>query len=294
VSNSQLLLENASRIAEVEKELARLGRVLGNARLAQPGSEKVLQIEEEAAIVQASLETLINDRLRLRREAVERSLASKTQLSVARERLRDLIEDARWHADNANLSEEFRKKIERARREAVITRGDVAKELALTRKGKAIDAELHRLVDDMLEARMLESRTLDTDRGHDLQRMLKARMLDADRDHDLHLKVLARAITDILGEIGMLRRDIDSSKVHEILWAIVKGIVGAAAGSSALALYRILSSMDPSGQARAAAKVYEETWRATKDSVMDATPLFAEPIAPRNLFGLLFHLAGPL
>jgi hypothetical protein len=257
--------------------LARLGRVLGNARLAQPGSEKVLQIEEEAAIVRESLETLINERLRLRRGAVERSLASKTQLSVARERLRDLIEDARQYAANADLSEGFRKEIERARREAVITRGDVAKELALTRKRKVIDAELHGLVDDMLAARMLE-----------------ARSLDVHRDHELHLKVLARAITDILGEIGMLRRDIDSSKVHEILWAIVKGIVGAAAGSSALALYHMLSTMSPTGQAQAAAEVYDETWRATKDSVMDATPLFAEPIAPRNLFSLLFHLAGPL
>jgi hypothetical protein len=289
VRNLQLLLENASRIAEVEKELARLGRVLGNARLAQPGSEKVLQIEEEAAIVQESLETLINERLRLRRGAVERSLASKTQLSVARERLGDLIEDARRYVANADLSEGFKKEIERARREAVITRGDVAKELALTRKGKVIDAELHRLVDDMLAARML-----DVDRDHDLQRMLAARMLDVDRDHYLYLKVLARALTDILGEIGMLRRDINSSKVHEILWVIVKGIVGAAAGSSALALYHMLSTMNPSGQARAAAEVYEETWRATKDSVMDATPLFAEPIAPRDLFSLLFHLAGPL
>lgn len=272
MKSSQGLVENASRIAEVEKELARLGRVLGNVRLAQPGSEKVLQIEEEAAIVQASLESLINERLRQRHEAAERSLTSKTQLSVARERLTELIEDARRYAANPNLSERFRKETDRARREAVIKRGDVAKELALARKGKVIDAELHRLVDDMLEAKTL----------------------DADRGYDLYLKVLARTITDILGEVGMLRRDIDSDKVREILWAIMKGIVGAAAGSSALALYHMLSNMDVTGQARAAAEVYEETWRATKDSVTDATPLFAGPIAPRNLFGLLFHVAGPL
>jgi hypothetical protein len=141
--------------------------------------------------------------------------------------------------------------------------------LALKRKRKVIDTELYQFVDDMLEAR-----TLDTNRCDE--------------------KVLARTITDILGEVGVLRSGVDRGKAREMIWDIIKAIVAAAAGSTALHVYHVLSNMNPAAQAIAGDKVREEGWLASRSSVTNATPFFAEPVTPKDLFKLMFHLAGPI
>jgi hypothetical protein len=70
VKRSQRLDENASRIETMKKELARLERVLGTARLAR--YEELPEMEEKTSIARASLESLIYERLHLQNRAAEK------------------------------------------------------------------------------------------------------------------------------------------------------------------------------------------------------------------------------
>jgi len=272
MNREQRLRENSTRIGEAQKELARVERVLGIARLARPESERVRELESEVTALRLVLEGLIAERFGLRKRAAEACLASKTKRAIARERLTELIDDIRSYSGNPGLSDQLRDANHRMLREAVVKRADIARELGVNAKRKVIDADVRWIIDDMLEARFLNA--------------------DHESAHDL--RVIARSTTDILRDLGLLRANIDTGKVREILWTIMKGIIAAAAGSGAMALYHMLSSMDVTGQARAAAQVYEEAWSANRESIHQATSMFAEPVDPRGLFGLLFHLSRAL
>lgn len=272
MNREQRLDANYERMAETASELARLERVLGTARLAQPRSERVQQLENEAAAVRSTLQALTTERIDSRSGAAERTLASKTTPATKRQRLTELIDDIRRYSTNCGGSQQFKEETDRMLRDAVVRRADIARDAGVKVRRRIANGEMRWIIDDMLEARLLNA-------GGESRR---------------DLKLIARATTDVLKDLGVLRPEIDTGKVREILWTIMKGIIGAAAGSGAMALYHILSTMDVSGQARAAAQVYDDAWSANRDSVQQASSLFAEPIPPKAIFGLLFHLSRAL
>lgn len=272
MNRQQRLNKNLSSIAATEKELARIQRGLGTAKLALPRTEKAVRVfEDQAAGLRSDLEALITERLMMRKQAVESPLSVMATSVAKRERLTELIEDIRHYCITACFSPQFRAETDRMLSEAVLTRADIAKELGIKAKRKSFDVELRWIIDDMMEAKFLNSK---------------------DRQRDL--KVVAHAATDVLDDLGLLRTDLSNSKVREILWTIMKGIIGAAAGSGALALYRMFSTMDPSAQADAAAQIHDKAWSDNKERIEQATSLFAEPLDPRRIFELLFHLSRPL
>lgn len=273
MNRQQRLNKNLSSIEATQKELARIGRGLGTARLALPRTEKAVRVfEDQAADLRSDLETLITERLKMRKEVVERPLSVRSTTVAKRECLTELIEDIRRYCFSADFSPQFREETNRMLSEAILTRADIARQLGVKIKRKSLNLEWHWVIDDIVEAKFLIYKD------------------KSPRD----LAFVSHVATDIFEDLGLLRTDVSKSKVREILWTIMKGIVGAAAGSGALALYHMLSNLDVTGQQKAAAKVYEAAWSANKESIEKASSLFAEQIEPREIFKLLSRFSRPL
>jgi len=265
MSLKELLDQNASQTAETQEELERVERVLGTARLSSTATAQDKQkLEDGAAALRTRLENLASQRLHFRRRAAEKFLFPKADLDIARKRLTELIEDIRRYSVHPCSSAAFRDETDRMLRELVIRRADIARDLGLRTKRKAIDAELRWIIDDMVEARLLGTTG------------------EAGRDP----RVIARVIADVFKDLGLLRSDADTGRVREILWAILKEIIVTAAGSAARAFGggAVACRVDAKAE-------YEAAWIKNRESVDVATSLFAEPVDAKSLFGLLFGLS---